>query len=115
MPIYEYKCTSCEGHFEYLQRISEEPKSACEACGSALERLVSLTSFQLKGSGWYRDLYSSPKPDAGGDGASNGAAASGDQAGSSGGEGSSSGAGKEAPASSSSEKGGSGGAKTPAS
>lgn len=63
MPIYEYKCAACEGEFEYLQRISEEPKQDCERCGGALERLISHTSFQLKGSGWYRDLYSSPKPE----------------------------------------------------
>jgi predicted nucleic acid-binding Zn ribbon protein len=49
-----------------MQRMSEDPKTECEQCGGALERLISSTSFQLKGGGWYKDLYSSPKPAASG-------------------------------------------------
>lgn len=71
MPVYEYGCKKCRKTFEYLQRITDPPKKKCEACGGALERLISQTSFQLKGSGWYKDLYSSSKPSSGGsDGAS---------------------------------------------
>jgi putative FmdB family regulatory protein len=62
MPTYEYKCTSCGKEFEYQQRMSEAPKDLCEACGGKLERLISRTAFQLKGGGWYKDLYSSSKP-----------------------------------------------------
>lgn len=62
MPIYEYQCRKCRKRFEYLQRMSDAPKRKCEACGGQLERQISQTSFQLKGSGWYKDLYSSPKP-----------------------------------------------------
>src|SRR6187455_2085458 len=63
MPIYEYKCNACGKEFEYQQRMSDPEKTDCEACGkSALERLISRTAFQLKGSGWYKDLYSSSKP-----------------------------------------------------
>ena len=66
MPIYEYRCKKCGKQFEYMQRMSEGPKKKCEACGAlALERLISHTSFQLKGSGWYKDLYSSSKPASG--------------------------------------------------
>ena len=65
MPIYEYKCKACNKEFEYQQRMSDPDKTDCEACGaSALERLISRTAFQLKGSGWYKDLYSSSKPEA---------------------------------------------------
>jgi putative FmdB family regulatory protein len=65
MPIYEYKCKACDREFEYQQRMADPDKTDCEACGaSALERLISRTAFQLKGSGWYKDLYSSSKPDA---------------------------------------------------
>src|SRR6187455_2275205 len=65
MPIYEYKCNACGKEFEYQQRMSDPEKTDCEACGkSALERLISRTAFQLKGSGWYKDLYSSAKPEA---------------------------------------------------
>jgi predicted nucleic acid-binding Zn ribbon protein len=45
-----------------MQRMSDPPRRKCEACGSqALERLISQTSFQLKGGGWYKDLYASPR------------------------------------------------------
>src|SRR5690349_8309095 len=64
MPIYEYKCKACDREFEYQQRMSDPDKTECEACGKpALERLISRTAFQLKGSGWYKDLYSSSKPE----------------------------------------------------
>jgi putative FmdB family regulatory protein len=62
MPVYEYRCTKCEKEFEYQQRMSDPPMTVCEACGGELERLISRTAFQLKGSGWYKDLYSSSKP-----------------------------------------------------
>ena len=63
MPIYEYACRKCGKTAEYMQRMSDPPKRKCEHCGGqSLERVISQTSFQLKGSGWYKDLYSSPKP-----------------------------------------------------
>jgi putative FmdB family regulatory protein len=63
MPVYEYRCTSCNQQFEYEHRMSEK-KTVCEACQGALERLISRTSFSFKGGGWYKDLYASPKPGA---------------------------------------------------
>lgn len=63
VPIYEYRCTGCNEVFEYMQRMSEEPKTECEACGDKLERLISASAFHLKGGGWYSDLYSSVKKD----------------------------------------------------
>lgn len=59
MPIYEYECTSCHNVLEVFQRISEEPLCSCPACSGSLKKLVSVSSFQLKGSGWYADGYSS--------------------------------------------------------
>ena len=54
MPIYEYKCQSCGHYFEALQRISEEPLSACPECKkNKLKKLVSAPNFRLKGEGWY--------------------------------------------------------------
>jgi putative FmdB family regulatory protein len=71
VPVYEYRCKKCGKEFEYEQRMSDAPRKKCEACSGALERLISRTSFQLKGSGWYKDLYSSSKPgDGGGESAS---------------------------------------------
>ena len=67
MPVYEYQCKACHREFEYQQRMSDPDKTTCEQCGGELERLISRTAFQLKGSGWYKDLYSSAKPAAGGE------------------------------------------------
>jgi putative FmdB family regulatory protein len=61
MPTYEYECQKCGKHFEYFQSMSEPRKTTCEACGGALERLISPSGFILKGGGWYKDLYSSSK------------------------------------------------------
>ena len=58
MPIYEYGCAVCGHELEAWQKISEKPKKVCPACGARkLERLISNTSFQLKGTGWYVTDY----------------------------------------------------------
>lgn len=62
MPIYEYRCTKCEKEFELVQKITDEPLAECPECGGSVERLVSATSFSLKGGGWYKDGYSPKKP-----------------------------------------------------
>ncbi len=60
MPIYEYACGGCGNEFETEQRITEDPVKTCPRCRSRkVKRLISLTSFVLKGGGWYADLYSS--------------------------------------------------------
>jgi putative FmdB family regulatory protein len=56
MPIYEYKCKNC-GVFEVTQRITETPLTTCPTCEGDVSRLISLTSFVLKGSGWYVTDY----------------------------------------------------------
>ena len=63
MPVYEYECKACGRDFEYQQRMSDPDKTTCEVCGGSLDRLISRTAFSLKGSGWYKDLYASPKPE----------------------------------------------------
>ena len=63
MPIYEYQCKGCGHEFEREQRISDPPVKKCPSCGALkARRQISRTSFVLKGSGWYSDLYGSAKP-----------------------------------------------------
>jgi putative FmdB family regulatory protein len=62
MPVYEYICKSCDHEFEREQRITDNPVKKCPACGAMkAKRLISRTSFVLKGGGWYSDLYSSTR------------------------------------------------------
>ncbi len=59
MPIREYKCTKCSNITEVIQNINENPLEFCPKCGGKLEKLISNTSFILKGSGWYKTDYGS--------------------------------------------------------
>lgn len=61
MPIYEYRCKICGKEFEVMQKITEEPLNACVNCKGELERLISTTTFILKGSGWYATDYRAGK------------------------------------------------------
>ena len=61
MPIYEYRCDSCDTVVEILHGMKDDAPRSCETCGASLERLISRSSFALKGDGWYADLYSSSK------------------------------------------------------
>ncbi len=56
MPIYEYQCQKC-GTFEVTQRITENALSKCPTCKGKVKKLISNTSFQLKGTGWYITDY----------------------------------------------------------
>jgi putative FmdB family regulatory protein len=54
MPIYEYRCESCEHTLEALQKISDQPLSDCPECAKpTLKKLISAAAFRLKGGGWY--------------------------------------------------------------
>ena len=58
MPIYEYKCHNCGNKLEAMQKISDEPLKICPRCHEAkLEKQISLSGFQFKGSGWYVSDY----------------------------------------------------------
>ncbi|MDX1765178.1 MAG: zinc ribbon domain-containing protein [bacterium] len=61
MPIYEYRCGDCGTEFEVTQSMDAKPLKKCEKCSGSVERLISFTSFTLKGSGWYSDGYSTAK------------------------------------------------------
>src|SRR5271156_979785 len=57
MPLYEYKCDKCGKVIEVRQKFSDEPLLVHEECGGNLDRLISMSAFQLKGSGWYATDY----------------------------------------------------------
>ncbi len=59
MPIYEFVCESCGRLEEHLQRLSDPPPAACPECQGKMAKIMSRNSFQLKGGGWYKDLYGS--------------------------------------------------------
>lgn len=56
MPIYEYHCSKC-GDFETMQRMSDKPLTTCPTCRRKVTKLISSTTFHLKGSGWYITDY----------------------------------------------------------
>ena len=62
MPLYEYQCQQCHRRVEKIQKFSDAPLAICAQCGGALERTLTAPAVQFKGSGWYKDLYSSAKP-----------------------------------------------------
>jgi putative FmdB family regulatory protein len=59
MPIYEYQCRSCGKRIEIMQHFNDPPLTVCDACGGEVKKLISNTSFVLKGSGWYMTDYAS--------------------------------------------------------
>ena len=62
MPLYEYECQQCQRHTEKRQKFSDPEITTCPHCGGHLQRVISAPNIAFKGGGWYKDLYSSPKP-----------------------------------------------------
>jgi putative FmdB family regulatory protein len=64
MPVYEYHCTGCDETFEQQRKFSDSPLEVCSLCGEGpVEKLISRSSFALKGSGWYQSDYGSKNKD----------------------------------------------------
>ncbi len=63
MPIYEYQCENCDHKLECIQKIDDDPLLTCPKCNTdSLRKLVSASSFRLKGTGWYAtDFKDKPK------------------------------------------------------
>jgi putative FmdB family regulatory protein len=61
LPIYGYRCQSCQREFETQQRMSDPPLAACPECGGAGTRLFYPAGILFKGSGFYKtDSRSTP-------------------------------------------------------
>lgn len=54
MPIYEFKCNNCGVELEKLQSMSAPPPDCPDCSGGEMEQKISLSSFELKGTGWYK-------------------------------------------------------------
>lgn len=65
MPIYEYRCTSCQDEFEVIQKMNDRPLRRCKKCSGSLEKQISRAAFQLKGDGWFSSGYSKASGKAG--------------------------------------------------
>jgi putative FmdB family regulatory protein len=74
LPLYEYRCQKCGAVNEKIQKFSDPPLATCEKCGGTLERLVSSSAIQFKGSGWYVTDYA--RKSSGGDSAGSTSASS---------------------------------------
>ena len=61
MPIYEYECPKCGHQTEIWQKISDKPIAKCELCRGRMKKLISQSSFHLKGTGWYVTDYASKR------------------------------------------------------
>jgi putative FmdB family regulatory protein len=62
VPIYEYQCKKCGKQFEAFQGITEPDLKTCKFCKGKVQKMMSLSSFSLKGSGWYATDYAGKKP-----------------------------------------------------
>ncbi|MCP4681391.1 MAG: zinc ribbon domain-containing protein [Desulfobacterales bacterium] len=67
MPIYEYQCAKCGHGTEILQKFSDPPITECELCRGKMKKLISQSTFHLKGSGWYVTDYASKSSSGSGD------------------------------------------------
>lgn len=75
MPLYEYRCRKCGNVLEKIQKFSDSPLVKCAECGGKLEKLISSSAIQFKGSGWYITDYArkpSPSPSESSSGSGNG-------------------------------------------
>ena len=57
MPIYEYRCPDFGHEFELMQKFSDPPVQQCPVCSGPVHKLISLSTFHLKGNGWYATDY----------------------------------------------------------
>ena len=64
MPLYEYQCAQCGEIEEAIQKFSDAPLTSCRHCTGKLNKMISQSSFHLKGTGWYVTDYSKKSPSA---------------------------------------------------
>ena len=75
MPTYVYRCRDCDHYFEVVQSMSDEPVTACEACGGEVTRVLFAPAIHFKGSGFHNTDYGTKRRPVGGEGGTDGAPA----------------------------------------
>ena len=61
MPIYEYRCTSCDNLFDRLQSHDDDSPD-CPVCGSEVTKIFSITGLKFTGSGFHSTDYGKRGP-----------------------------------------------------
>ena len=61
MPLYEYECRKCHKTTEKIEKVSGPHLKKCPHCGGKVEKLVSRSAIQFRGSGWYVTDYAGKK------------------------------------------------------
>ena len=81
MPLYEYKCESCEHRFERIRKFSDPPLESCPQCAGPVKKLLSSPAIQFKGSGFYITDYAKKSGTPAGESKSGDSASGGDKSG----------------------------------
>jgi putative FmdB family regulatory protein len=59
VPLYEYECQKCHRKTEKIEKVDGPHLKKCPHCSGKVERMISRTSMQFKGTGWYVTDYAS--------------------------------------------------------
>jgi putative FmdB family regulatory protein len=62
MPVYEQRCTACGHEFEVQRSVADREPVECPKCRCITQRLISLSSFRLKGDSWSGTGYAGKPP-----------------------------------------------------
>ena len=66
MPVYEYRCTSCDHLFEVTHEVGGTP-GPCPVCGGPARRVFTSVGLIFKGSGFHTTDYRKPSASDGAD------------------------------------------------
>jgi putative FmdB family regulatory protein len=82
LPLYEYDCRKCHTRTERIEKLSGPHLKVCPKCKGPVDRIISRSAIQFRGSGWYVTDYakSSPTGSAGDSGKTESAPAAGEKA-----------------------------------
>ena len=61
LPLYEYECVKCHKRTEKIEKVDGPHLKKCPHCGGKVEKLVSRSAIQFKGTGWYVTDYAGKK------------------------------------------------------